>query len=198
MRINQASNQLKTPPAKINEAIAQLYSQGNPLFPRDRYDEITPEQLDAIRQFLATPQQPQQQATQGATPGSARSVGGAFGVINQDVQQAAAVAGLQMAREAAVTAKATATHALLNYSLDELDQLVLDQLGLAKIDDGSSDVIMGELLGGLGKQRGAILDFSAPNPILAIAGMQQSTQPALSASSESATEQAGEPSSPSA
>ena len=195
MRIAQASNQLKTPPAKINEAIAQLHQQGHTLFPRDRYDEITPEQLDVIRQYLAAPQQPQQQS--GQSTGSSSGMG-AVQEIERKYAHAGHATGVRAAAVFVESADQAATHLLLSASVGDIYALN-DQLGRDRFDD-SAAVQLANALNSLGKPQAVApsFDFSAANPILAIAGMQPSTQPALSASSESVTEQAGEPSSPSA
>ena len=198
MRINQVASQLKAPSATINEAIAQLHQNGNGLFPSDRYETLTEPQIAAIRDHLTAPQQPQQRSQSQGAPrgGSARSVGGAFGVVNQQINQSAAVAGVQSAREAVQTMKTTAMHLLLNCSPDEIDDLALSELGLETIEDGGAANLMGELLGGLGKHRGPILEFSPQNPM--IAGTVNPALKSLSAASESVTEPVGEPSSPSA
>lgn len=188
MRLSQAANQLKIAPTNIQKAIAQLHQYNHPLFPSAEINDLNEPQIQAIAQHLANPQSEQ---GAGPQPGSAREVGGAFGVINQRITQTAAAAGVQIAREAVQTVHATATHLLANYSPEEIDRLALEQLGLGAIEDNGADQTMADILSGLGKRRGAMLDFTQPNPAMALAGIQPSIQRSLSASSSSDTAEAG-------
>lgn len=188
MRLNQVANQLKIVPAKIQEAIAQLHQRNHSLFPSAEINDLNEAQVQAIAQHLANPQ-PEQGA--GPQPGSAREVGGAFGVVNQRINKTAAAAGVQIAREAVQTVHATATHLLINYSPEEIDRLALEQLGLDAIEDNGADQMMAGVLSSLGKRRGAMLDFAQPSPAMALAGIQPAAQRALSASSSSDTAEAG-------
>lgn len=188
MHINQAARQLSTPPVKIQEAIAQLHQRNHPAFPSADIKDINEAQVQAIAQYLANPQTEQ---GSGAQPGSAREVGGAFGVVNQRINKTAAAAGVQIAREAVQTVHATATHLLINYSPEEIDRLALEQLGLDAIEDNGADQMMASVLSGLGKRRGAMLDFAQPSPAMTLAGIQPLAQLVLSASSNSDTAEAG-------
>jgi hypothetical protein len=190
MRLNQVASQLKIAPAKIQEAIAALHQRRHPAFPSSTVADLSEVQVEAIAQYLRNPQQEQ---STGAQPGSAHDVGGAFGVISQQFNEAAATAGVQIAREAVRTAQATATHLLVNYSPDEIDDLALRQLGLGAIEDNGASQGMASVLSSLGKPRRAMLDFTPnhSNPILSLAGVCPPTQQALSASSDNATAEAG-------